>query len=163
MRIMSIQSDAERASAHRGMCVTSRCTEASGCVAIWSERLSNGPGSLNKFYGGGVTVGGTTCGSAVVKGVTSTNSENIAGVLTLSAVRDNGQVTFSGDASTFHALSAKADDGIHVEADVTSTGGSIYFDGNADDTVDSDDVVTFTDLTSVVAGQSVMGLSLIHI
>jgi len=53
-------------------------------------------------------------------------------------------VTFSGGASTFNALSARADDQIAVKVDVTTDTGGLALDGDADNAADTNDNLVFT-------------------
>jgi hypothetical protein len=53
--------------------------------------------------------------------------------MSLIAADDNNQVVFATNPSTFDALMAQADNGIHVQADVTTDVGILTFDGDMDD------------------------------
>ena len=89
----------------------------------------------------------------MITGVEAEHSENLVGTVTLLATRQGAQVLFSGDGSTFHAISALGDDGVRVTAALTTTAGAVLLDGNADDITagDSDNLLSFTDPISVVA------------
>ena len=65
---------------------------------------------------------------------------NIAGTTTLDA---GTTISFSNNASSFNSLIANADDGISVDANVTTTTGDLLIDGNSDGDVDATDNVTF--------------------
>jgi hypothetical protein len=88
----------------------------------------------------GMIIGGTECGSQVLNEVLSGDSSGIEGVLTLQATRSGVTATFTGTSSTFHAISVQAEDGISVEADVTTTGGALYLDGDSDDSSAGGDI-----------------------
>jgi hypothetical protein len=108
----------------------------------------------------GMIIGGTECGSQVLNGILTDNSSGIEGVLTLQATRTGAYAKFEVTSSTFHAISVQAEDGIFVEADVTTTGGDVtttggvlHVDGDSDDSsVGGDiDTVGFTDERTVTA------------
>jgi hypothetical protein len=89
---------------------------------------------------GGFVVGSTASGSIVIDGI-------VRDIISLVGTRDNAQIVFSGSASTFTTLMAQADNGILVKADVTTTAGVMYLDGDFEDssTMDDTNTIGFTD------------------
>jgi hypothetical protein len=91
---------------------------------------------VQAFTANGLTIGESTCGSQQVQDITAANSNGI-GVLTLLAVRDEMDITFSGNfSSTFAVLRAQADSGIQVYKGITTTTGALYLDADVDDAPD---------------------------
>jgi hypothetical protein len=90
-----------------------------------------------------LTVGGAATGDITVDGVTGPQSIGV-GQVNLVAGCDGAAIAFTGAASTFHALSAVADDGIVVDVDVTTSTGNLSLDGDADDAPDGSDAIVFS-------------------
>jgi hypothetical protein len=96
------------------------------------------------FNGEGLTLGCAGINNNIkVTGLTAANSDDIVDIVTLLTTVDDSSVTFIGSASTFSAIAAQADNGIHVSSDLTSTGGSIYLDGDLDNAYDDFNTVHF--------------------
>lgn len=91
---------------------------------------------LDPFTTTGLTI--QTSGQIIVDNLSQ--PINIAGTTTLDA---GTTISFSNNASSFNSLIANADDGISVDADITTTSGDLLIDGNADGDVDATDNVTF--------------------
>jgi hypothetical protein len=80
-------------------------------------------------------------------------------VVSLVALNDDAQALFSTAASTFNGLTARADNGVVVNVDVTSTSGSMHLDGDADDSSSADDANSvFVEGNVTVTAHAVMTL-----
>jgi hypothetical protein len=79
----------------------------------------------------GLIVGSSQSGTILVHGI----NRNL---VTLLAPRDNAQIEFSGSASQFTRLAAKADNGVLVKTDVTTTSSTLYLDADMDNSSSSD-------------------------
>jgi len=90
----------------------------------------------------GMSIGGPQCGSQNLDGVDNTNSAGISEVLTVVASRDDCEIKFSGTSSTFNALSVQADNGIAGQADITTTGGILYLDGDIENSSSADSLAS---------------------
>jgi len=95
---------------------------------------------------GGLVVGSSASGAITVNGVDRDS-------LTLVATRDDAFITFSGASSTFMSFVAQADNGVVISADVTTTTGSMYLDGDSDSSGTSDGIntINFTDGRTLTA------------
>ncbi|MCA9139884.1 MAG: S-layer family protein, partial [Planctomycetales bacterium] len=82
----------------------------------------------------------TTAGAITVNNILATNSDNIGGTTTLVA---STEVLFSGTESTFNALDARANDRITVTVNVTTDVGGMSLDGDADNTIGTNDDLQF--------------------
>ena len=137
--------------------VVVECTTAGRTIGLGSApaELMFGDAELGQITATGMTVGGTNCGSQTVTGITETNSDGISTILTLLASRDDAQVTFTGDGSTFNILSVEADDGVLIKTKVLTFGGPFFMDSNINHAYDSSDaannVLGFTDGQTVFA------------
>lgn len=104
---------------------------AIGDFTDMAGRMTIGGSELERVAAANMTVGGGAATAITVDGVTSDQSDGITGTLTLDA---GTTLAFSGAASTFHALNARADETITVSANLTTTGDvamSADSDGNA--------------------------------
>jgi len=110
---------------------------------------------LTYFTALGMTIGGSKCGSQIVNGVGQTNSVTITAILTLLSIRDDAHTTFSGVASTFNAMSVQADNGVIVQADVTTVLGLLYVDGDVEDSSTTDGFETGFNAVSFTTGRTV--------
>jgi len=108
---------------------------------------------------GGLIVGGVTAAGIKVTDITKSDSNGVSGTVTLMALVDDAQVVFSGISSTFYGINAKGDDGVTINADMFITSGSVYLDGDADDSAAGDNTnnVMFTGARTVI-GSSTMTL-----
>ncbi len=85
---------------------------------------------MGRIIATGLTVGGSTITGMIIDGVTATNSNGIVGTTRLEA--GAGSMTFSGVASTFNALDARASGGMTISAALTTDSGTMRLDGNSD-------------------------------
>jgi filamentous hemagglutinin family protein len=101
----------------------------------------------------GLTIGDATSGNITVDGITAAQSNNIAGTVTLNATGNGRSVTFANTGSTFNALSVNADDGIAVNARLTTDVGALALEGDADNNNDAgpDNIAIQADVTSADA------------
>lgn len=123
-------------------------------VGTTSEDLDLEASELGIIQSGGLIVGsaGVNLGIKVVS-ITEANSNGIAGTVTFLASSDDSQVVFTGGASTFYGVSAQADDGVLVVSTMTATGGSVYLDGDIENsgTSDTTNSVVFSHNTTVTS------------
>jgi hypothetical protein len=109
---------------------------------------------VGKLSATGLTVGSLGINSHVtVMGVTLANSNAIDVMVTLLATVDDSSITFATTASTFHSLAAQADNGVIVQVDITATTGTLYLDGDYENssTEDSDNDITIAADVTVAA------------
>jgi len=100
---------------------------------------------LQRIIATGLIIGGTNTTRVTSNGVTGANVASIAGGVTLEALADNGQVQFSGANSTFGGLTVNADNGVIVNAQVSTTLDNMVFNPNADGAGDGVDAVVLND------------------
>jgi hypothetical protein len=126
--------------------LTVECTSADRTVGLGAGagQLSLAASELQQITATGMTIGGTTCGSQTVDGVTTVSSAGISQVLTMLASRDDASVTFSSTGSSFNALSVQSDNGIAVQVDITTTGGTLFLDGDLDNSQAGDSTSNVT-------------------
>ena len=74
-----------------------------------------------------------------MRGLTPSSSALITETITLLANRDTTRVLIYGEPSYFGNLAVLADDGIQVNADMISTSGFIYLDGDMEDEASSNE------------------------
>ncbi len=134
-------------------------TISAGAVTV-SDPLGNGVGLGSTAVGGGMNIDPTelqsisattfqlnTADSMNVDNISPANSIN-ANAVTLSA---DGTITFLNNASAFASLSVLADDGIVVDADVSTATGNLAMDGDADNAFDGLDDIAFADGVQLTA------------
>jgi filamentous hemagglutinin family protein len=90
-----------------------------------------------------LNIGGAAAGNMTIEGISAANSNNISGLVTLTANGNGSTVTFQNAASTFNALSAHADDRLAVDIDVTTDVGNMTLDADSDDAADTNDDLVF--------------------
>ena len=108
--------------------------EASDCesVGLGSALGSNitiTEADLTNIFSGALTIGGLMTGTITADNVTTDGQQ---GPVTLIAGCDGAQIVFSGSASSFAILTANANDGMQVQANVTTTVGDLALDGDHD-------------------------------
>jgi hypothetical protein len=81
---------------------------------------------------GGLRVGASSGGHILIDGISATGSSHLDGTVSLIVLQDNSQVTFNTTASTFRTLVTQADNGVLVQADITTTVGQLTIDGDLD-------------------------------
>ena len=99
----------------------------------YTTLFRSGGTELQNITAGSLTIGDGTTGNITVDGVTAANSNNIAGVTTLTATKSGASATFSGNASTFNALTVNAQNGITVSENLTTGGAAIFNADSGDD------------------------------
>ncbi|NCF70351.1 MAG: hypothetical protein GWP59_01485, partial [Chlamydiales bacterium] len=103
-------------------------------------------GELSRMAVGGTTqIGDATSGDITVNNIEAADSDELQGMLTLDATRDDARINFETAASTFNRVTAKADDGITVDVNLTTTQGDLILNADIDETADSDDSLTIAD------------------
>jgi hypothetical protein len=107
----------------------------------------------------GIRVGSTSGGSITVDGITQTNSDTLLPLVTLMASHNDAKVVFDTTASTFYALAAQADNGVVIKMDVTTDTGSMYLDGDSENS-SADDGVNTVGLTDGIMLTSKIRLTL---
>ena len=92
------------------------------------------------FNAGNLTFGSATGGSIFVDNVQAVDTATIADSVTLVSGAD---ITFSGTASTFKALTATANNGIDFQVGLTTSAGILALDGDANNATDGADGISF--------------------
>ncbi|MBI3864664.1 MAG: hypothetical protein HY290_22530, partial [Planctomycetia bacterium] len=92
---------------------------------------------LGKITAQHLTIGGTLNGNITVDGLTTAIVPNVPGTITLLALNANDSISFVNNPSNFHALTARAHNGINVQQNLTTVGsgvvaGAISLDGDFD-------------------------------
>ena len=100
---------------------------------------------------GGVMIGSVVSGLLTLNGISKTGSNSISPIVTLIADRDDQQILVTGSGSTFISLAMQADNGISVEADLVTSGTSLYLEGDADEVTDSADQIVTADARTLEA------------
>jgi trimeric autotransporter adhesin len=85
---------------------------------------------LGRIIATGLTLGGSTINTFTIDGVTAVSSNGIAGITSL--ISGAGTMTFSGTASVFNALDARASGGMTVGVALSTDNGTLRLDGNSD-------------------------------
>jgi hypothetical protein len=113
--------------------------DASGSFAMSSSELQ-------RVTSLGLYVGRVSTASIVVAGVAAEDSAYLESIVTLAVNRDDGRITFNGGDSVFNRLSVQADNGIQVDASLTSDIAHLFLDSDAENssTADSDNAITTT-------------------
>jgi hypothetical protein len=91
---------------------------------MWLEDVE-----LGRLQGEGLVIGSSTSGVITVDGAQS----SLSLMVTLVATGDNLRVVFENTGSTFDGLTAIADDGIFVRADISATTGAMHLDSDYHD------------------------------
>ncbi len=116
-----------------------------GVGSTTGQAMTISGAELQRIIATGLFIGGDNASRIVVNGVTTANVASIASLVTLAAHADGGQVEFTGSNSVFGVLTASADNGILVNAQVTTNIGDLNFDPNADSASDGNDAVILND------------------
>ncbi len=104
---------------------------------------------LQNLYAGDVDF--ITKGNVVIDGVTSANSNNMAGVTTIDTEAD---IQFNNTASTFNALSCVTDGNISVNTDITTDTGALVLSGDQNGNAGAVDSITFADGVTAASATS---------
>ena len=132
---------------------------ATGAMSMSGAELAN-------ITAANLTIGGSTGGNITVNGVVAANFSNISGLVTLDATANTKSITFSGGPSTFKTLTAKGDQGIAVNTNLTTSVGNLMLDGDSDNAADTGDSiavasgVTLSSAGNMVLDSSTGGISL---
>ncbi|SCA58857.1 hypothetical protein AB751O23_AV_00060, partial [Chlamydiales bacterium SCGC AB-751-O23] len=86
-------------------------------------------------------IGDSGSGSIIVDNIAAADSEKIAGLLTLDASNNTANITFENGASTFNTLDVIADDGVIVNADITTLVGDLNIEADIDGSLDTSDAL----------------------
>ena len=92
-----------------------------------------------RITSGGLTLGGPTCGSITVSGLEPAYMQDIGGMLTLLATRDDARVNIVQMPSTFRRLAIQADNGIGFDHGLNILDAGILIEGDHDNSA-ADDV-----------------------
>lgn len=101
-----------------------------------------------------LNIGGAATGNMTVEGISAANSNNISGLVTLTANGNGSTVTFQNTASTFNALSVHADDRLAVSIDITTDTGNMELDADSDDAADTNDDLVFAGGVTITSAGS---------
>src|SRR5204862_7043120 len=86
---------------------------------------------LSNIRAGVLTVGGVNTSAIQVNGVPQAGSKNIGQVI-FRSLTDGSSISFVNSPSVFQSMSAIANNGITVQADLKTVKGDLYLDGDAD-------------------------------
>jgi len=112
---------------------------------------------LEQITATGLTIGDATNGNITVNGITAANSNNVSGTLTLNATAAGGTVTFDTTASIFNALTVNAENGINVNAALSTDTGALTFDADSDN--DAGGTFTVASSTAVATSNSAINVT----
>jgi hypothetical protein len=97
---------------------------------------------LQRLNAGGLVLGGNSGGSITVNGITAAGSNSVSGEVSLVALADNVQVLVETSPSTFNIVSMHADNGVVIKADITADAGSMYINGDVENSSSEDSINT---------------------
>ncbi|MHB1949794.1 MAG: beta strand repeat-containing protein, partial [Gammaproteobacteria bacterium] len=116
---------------------------ASGTIGLGntSGTMTISGSELQRITSNNLTLSAPVDGKIFVDGVSETESNNISG-LTLNAISGSaGSILFQNNASSFKSLTANADDGITVGANLTTTNGNLTLNADVNGTVGTNDML----------------------
>jgi hypothetical protein len=148
---IDLQGDASISSGSAATVIAPATSKTIG-IGTTTEQMAISNVEMQGIVTNGLTIGSAGVNKGVkVTGITAAGSNGISGVLTVLTTVDDSQMFFLGAASTFNALSAQADNGLHLQQQVVTSGGSLYLDGDVEDdsAEDNDNKVNFTDNLTV--------------
>lgn len=126
-----------------------------GTVCSGSCDMNINSTELSNMTGNKLTIGGSSNGDIYVDGMTTSL---FAGEVELKVDThvsgSKGAIIFEGSNSTFSTLTAKAANGIEVNADLTTTAGALTLDGDSDNAVDAlsgTDNISFASATTLTS------------
>ncbi len=90
--------------------------------------------------------------AVVVDGLDAGSLAGITGDILITAVQQGGQVRFEGAPSTAPTLDVRADDGVMIDADLTTTVGDLLVGGDDDGAPDGDDAIRIGEAAVASAG-----------
>ena len=123
-----------------------------------ADTLELAGAEIQNITAANLNIGGSGAGDMTVDGITAANSNNISGIVTLTAGGNGSAMTFQNTASTFNALTANADDRLSVNIGITTDTGNLALDGDADNAADTnDDTVIAAGITLASAGSMTIG------
>lgn len=102
---------------------------------------------ISRITAAQLSIGGANATVVTTDGLTDAQTDNI-GEFVIDATGNGGRAVFSGDESTFNALTVNADDGIDVQADLTTDTGDLVLNGDFDTAADMFD--------NIVIGEGVL-------
>lgn len=92
----------------------------------------------------GFMMGNAVNGDITVSGIPERSSNNVAGVVSIVALADDARILFHGVGSTFNSLAVQADNGIDIQVDITTDTGTLYLDGDVDNSSTGDSINTIS-------------------
>jgi hypothetical protein len=108
---------------------------------------------LDSVIGAGLTIGDQFMNTDIVVTGVDGSTMSVEGIITLVATVDDSKITFSAGASVFYSLAAQADNGVTVQADLSSAVGTLYLDADFENSssADSEGRLLFGDVVTVDA------------
>ncbi|MFM8220478.1 MAG: beta strand repeat-containing protein, partial [Planctomycetaceae bacterium] len=109
---------------------------------------------VQRITAGTLIVGGTANGLLTVSALSSTNTTNLGEVILRST--GNGQGVQVDGVASFKALRIEADNGVRVNANLTTTVGDLVLNGDVDNTADGIDSIVFANGLVMIAGRDLL-------
>jgi hypothetical protein len=97
---------------------------------------------LQRISAEGLLFGSARNGDITAASITAAQSSNIISIATITATRDDATVHFKSTGSTFNTVAVLADNGVQLEASLSTANGDLLLDGDAENSSSSDSVNT---------------------
>ena len=126
-----------------------------------AQGMTLGNSDLVRFISSGGMTLETQAGEDIeVSGVTTGNTNNITGTLTLDADSNGSQVNFTNTASVLrNAVVVRADDGVDIDVNLTIENGSLGITGDTDGAADGRDYIAVANGVTVAANGGALTLT----
>ncbi len=109
---------------------------------------------------GGLTLETQAGENIEVTGVTTGNTNNITGTLTLDADTNGSQVNFTNTASALrNNVVVRADNGVDIDVNLTVENGSLSINGDTDSVADGRDYISMANGVTITAGNGALTLT----
>jgi len=128
-------------------------------MGAFAQELAISGGEVQRLSSTGFVLGGPQCGSMLIYDISKQNSDFISSVVTLLATRDDARVIFDGTSSTFSTLDVLADNGVIVKADLVTTVGAMYLNGDTDNSSSMDTNLFYFEQTRTITAKAMMTLT----
>ena len=125
-----------------------------GIGAVLGKDTTLEGAEFGRITGTGITIGSLGVNvHMTITGLKDVDTNGVTDIVTLVGSVDDSKILFTTTSSTFHALSAQADNAVAVQVDVTATTNWLYLDGDYENSSSGDATndVQFTDGVRVAA------------
>jgi hypothetical protein len=110
-------------------------------LGLTSQQMDIEGSELQRLTAPGLTIGKFGMNKSMkIQGITKDHSNGITGTVTLLATVDDAQIIFQTQKSTFFALATQADNGVLIKVDTMATSGSMYLDGDHENSSTADGI-----------------------